>query len=127
MASGARDLQGMPILRRQALLLITSGLAVTILPACQATQPGGSAALPAATRASQTPIPGATLAPAAAASTAATAQPRAGGMLRFGTAADIANLGFGSISFEILQGLYDPVLAYDDKLQPVASLAESWA
>ena len=56
----------------------------------------------------------------------AAAQPQKGGMLRFGTAADIANLGFGSISFEILQGLYDAVLAYDDKLQPVPSLAERW-
>ena len=126
MASGARDLQGTPILRRQALSLITSGLAVTILSACQATPPAGSAAPPAATPAGQTPIAVTTLAPTAAASTGATAQPRTGGMLRFGTAADIANLGFGSISFEILQSLYDPVLAYDDKLQPVPSLAESW-
>jgi ABC-type transport system substrate-binding protein len=46
---------------------------------------------------------------------------------RFGTAADIANLGFGSISFEILQSLYDPVLAYDDKLQPVPGLMDKWA
>jgi ABC-type transport system substrate-binding protein len=126
MASGARDLQGTPLSRRQALALISSGLAVTILSACQASQPAGSTAPTGATPASQPPIAAATLAPTAAASTAAPAQPKTGGILRFGTAADIANLGFGSISFEILQSLYDPVLAYDDKLQPVPSLAESW-
>ncbi|MBV9328103.1 MAG: ABC transporter substrate-binding protein [Chloroflexi bacterium] len=132
MASNAGDLHGTPIRRRQALVLTASGLAVTILPACVASQPAASAQPttgPGGTATSQTsstPIGVGTLGSTPAASSGASAQPKTGGTLRFGTAADIANLGFGSISFEVLQGLYDPVLAYDDKLQPVPSLAESW-
>jgi peptide/nickel transport system substrate-binding protein len=127
--------------RRQALGLIASGLAVTILPACATPQPstgstpvaGAAAATPVPTTVStpattaSTPGAAAASTPAAGAATAAAgAQPKNGGTLRFGTAADIANLGFGSISFEILQGLYDPVLAYDDTLKPIPGLAESW-
>jgi peptide/nickel transport system substrate-binding protein len=126
MASASPNLIGAATTRRQALGLIASGLAATVLSACQSAQPVGSVT----TAASQTSPPpsGATPSTSGAAkpSTGAAAQPKAGGVLRFGTAADIANLGFGSISFEVLQGLYDPVLAYDDNLQPVPSLAESW-
>ena len=65
------------------------------------------------------------------ASTAATpreaASPKAGGTLRYGIAAEIVTLGFNqSNDFEVLQGMYDPLLTYDDTLQPVPHLAESW-
>jgi len=65
------------------------------------------------------------------ASTAATpreaASPKAGGTLRYGIAAEIVTLGFNqSNDFEVLQGMYDPLLTYDENLQPVPHLAESW-
>ena len=49
---------------------------------------------------------------------------KAGGSLRYGIAAEIVTLGFNqSNDFEVLQGMYDPLLTYDDNLQPVAHLA----
>jgi peptide/nickel transport system substrate-binding protein len=125
MARSTGDLQTRQMRRRQMLGLIASGLAVTILPGCAAGLSAGRGDS-AANGTSSTPILNPTVGPTRAAVGGASTQPKTGGTLRFGTAADIANLGFGSISFEILQGLYDPVLSYDDKLQPVASLAESW-
>ena len=107
MASGARDLQHTPIRRRQALFADHLRRRCDDLSACQAPRPR-AAHRHRPNPGRQTPIAVATRAPVAAATTVVTAQPKTGGTLRFGTAADIANLGFGSISFEILQGMYDP-------------------
>src|SRR5262249_43072036 len=53
--------------------------------------------------------------------------PRSGGTLRYGIAAEIVTLAFNqSNDFEILQGMYDPLLKYDNNLQPVGHLAETW-
>src|SRR5215471_5360053 len=120
------DLRNTALRRRQALGLMASGLAVTILPACQVGQPSAGVGAPASSTANAATTPASAAPIATGAPSGGTPPPRTGGTLRFGTAADLANLGFGSISFEILQGLYDPVLAYDDKLQPIPSLAESW-
>jgi hypothetical protein len=54
MASNAGELSDTPMRRRQVLGLIASGLAVTILPACVAGQPAGSAAPTAAPAGSTT-------------------------------------------------------------------------
>ena len=48
-------------------------------------------------------------------------------MLRYGIAAEIVTLAFNqSNDFEILQGMYDPLLTYDANLQPTPHLVESW-
>ena len=55
------------------------------------------------------------------------AAPKPGGTLRYGISAEIVTLGFNqSNDFEILQGMYDPLLTYDDTLQPTPHLVESW-
>jgi peptide/nickel transport system substrate-binding protein len=100
--------------RRTALTLTLSSAGSIVLAACGAPV---------------TPAPAvSTSAPGKATSAAPTsATPKTGGTLRYGISAEIVTLGFNqSNDFEILQGMYDPLLTYDSNLQPVPHLVESW-
>jgi peptide/nickel transport system substrate-binding protein len=60
---------------------------------------------------------------------AATAQPRAGGTLRAGLAGDITSIWpvfGGTSSWEVTEGMYDWLLLYDHDLKPQPVLIESW-
>ena len=107
----------MQLTRRAALRLLLSSAGSAVLAACSAPAApiASTASATASTRTDTTP------------SVASAAAPHSGGTLRYGISAEIVTLGFNqSNDFEILQGMYDPLLTYDDNFQPVAHLVESW-
>ncbi len=127
--------------RRRALLVVASGLGSAVAAACGAsvapaapTNPTSPAPTPTLATATATSAPaaaaaGATLVPTAE-TTAVRAAPKAGGTLRMGIVNDITSLDghnpSGAYIFETSWQVYDPLTAYDEKLQPQPMLAESW-
>jgi peptide/nickel transport system substrate-binding protein len=101
-----------------------SSAGTVVLAACgSAAAPASPTAAPNTAASTPTPAVGASSAAAAP----ATPAPKTGGTLRYGISAEIVTLGFNqSNDFEILQGMYDPLLTYDNSLQPVPHLVESW-
>lgn len=111
--------------RRAALALVLSSASTVVLAACGAAAPTASPTAPSST--ASKPTASAAGAPTASTSTSSTETPRTGGTLRYGIAAEIVTLAFNqSNDFEILQGMYDPLLTYDDDLHPQPHLVESW-
>jgi len=123
-AGGGSARSEIRIPRRTALALSLAGAGGIVLAACgQAAAPAAPTAESNTTASGPTVSAGASNAPTPSASPA----PKAGGTLRYGISAEIVTLGFNqSNDFEILQGMYDPLLTYDNNLQPVPHLVESW-
>ena len=119
----SHNLKQMQLSRRRAVALLLSTAGGVALAAC------GSPAVPVASP-TVFSTPGSQPSSAATGGTPASssaASPRTGGMLRYGIAAEIVTLAFNqSNDFEILQGMYDPLLTYDANLQPTPHLVESW-
>ncbi|MBV9582581.1 MAG: ABC transporter substrate-binding protein [Chloroflexi bacterium] len=62
----------------------------------------------------------------AAVASAPTRQPKSGGTLRYGLASPLTSLWPTFSGTEGTQDIYDRLLTYDDNLQPVPALIESW-
>ena len=104
--------------RRTALRLIGSGVGISILAACT---PAPSTTPPPAT------VSGTRGAPATAAPAAnAAAQPKSGGTLRIGAAADVNRLDPHFRLGDIYYQVYDRLTQYDQSHTPQPMLAESW-
>jgi peptide/nickel transport system substrate-binding protein len=118
----------MQLPRRSALALVLSSASTVLLAACGAAAPTSSP--PASNSTADKPTVSAatvTTPTAASTSSSSTDTPKTGGTLRYGIAAEIVTLAFNqSNDFEILQGMYDPLLTYDNDLQPQPHLVESW-
>jgi len=110
--------------------LMFSSATVTLLVACGVTAPASApppAAPPPPTAAAQPTITVSTPTPAAA--SAAAGQPKTGGTLRVGVPTDIVTLDpvvRGGAPYESTWLTFDRLVTYDDKLQPLPMLAESW-
>ena len=109
--------------RRAVLRILGGSLAVGLLAACTRSAPSSP---PAATTAPISTPPSA--ASTRATPAAATEQPRAGGTLRFGTAADLLTLDGQDFSSggEGVLGVWDRLLEQDEQLVAQPRLAESF-
>ncbi|MBV8087349.1 MAG: hypothetical protein JO247_21265 [Chloroflexi bacterium] len=137
----------MQLTRRAALRLIFNGAAGALLAGCGSTAASSPAPVTSAPSSARPTGPassvgaagGATVQPASAAAAAKppappassleSAPPKAGGTLRIGQVGDIPTLDGHSATGLVAQTValaYDKVLGYDDKLQPIGVLAESW-
>src|SRR5947209_4007034 len=106
----SENLNPVQLPRRTALMLLASTASTVLLAAC-----GPAAPAPSATASSSTASkPAVSVGTGNAAPPPAPATPRSGGTLRYGIAAEIVTLAFNqSNDFEVLQGMYDPLLMYD--------------
>ena len=111
--------------RRVALKLLALGGGAALLGACSAPAPASS---PAATNASTGTAPASTgTSPASTATAAPASQPRSGGTLRAGTLGDLPTLdGSWVAGANTTAHIYDRLVEYDPKLNPIPMLAESW-
>jgi peptide/nickel transport system substrate-binding protein len=114
------------------LKLALSGAAISVLAACGVTAPPAAPTsvppvAPQATQAAQPTV--AVTSPTSAPVSAAAAQPKTGGTLRVGVPTDIVTLDpvvRGGAPYESTWLTFDRLVTYDDKLQPLPMLAESW-
>lgn len=110
--------------RRALLKMLASGAGMAVLAACGTAQPspttGGQPGNSPSGEASS---------PRASGPANGSAQPKPGGTLRLGFAADVGNLDghvASPVAYETVWLAFDRLTAYDDKLQPQPMLAESW-
>ena len=92
--------------RREALRLFGIATGVALLAGCAPATPTAAPAAPAATSA-----------------------PETGGTLKIGITSELPNVESHQMSpptFNIIYQVHDRLIDYDDNLQPVPSLAESW-
>jgi len=106
--------------RRSALQLIATGAGATVLAACAGGQAPGSNNPPATAVVTKPDVP------AAGTPAATSAQPRSGGTLRYGLASPLTSIWPVYAGTEGTQDIYDKLLTYDNNLQPVPLLIESW-
>jgi peptide/nickel transport system substrate-binding protein len=118
--------------RRAALGLTLSGAAISVLAACGVAAPPAEPTTvpPVAPPAPQATQPSAAVtSPTSASVSAAASQPKTGGTLRVGVPTDIVTLDpvvRGGAPYESTWLTFDRLVTYDDKLQPLPMLAESW-
>ena len=111
--------------RRTALRMLAAGSAFVALAACAPVAP--STGTPTAQSSAITPAPNA--APTGAQNTITrSSQPNRGGTLRMGILGDPVSLDpyVGGIWGETLTPMFDQLIQYDEKLNPLPMLAESW-
>ena len=111
--------------RRTALRMLAAGSASVALAACAPVGP--STGTPAAQ--SSAPTPASNAAPTAAQNTTTgSSQPNRGGTLRMGILGDPVSLDpyITGIFGETLTPMFEQLIQYDEKLNPLPMLAESW-
>ena len=106
----------MGVTRRTAITLLAAGLGTACV-----SSPNPAPTSPPTPRVQATPLP--------ATATSTQAAPKPGGAIRTGQVGDIANLDghySNQLSSNTVQLCYDKLAVYDQNLQPVPMLAESW-
>ena len=118
------------VTRRAALALLASATGATLVAACSAPAPAASgAATPAPPAAAAKPAAAATVGATGTAAQPAAEQIKKGGILRWGQVGDIVTSDavlWSPASDETTGEVCDTLVTYDDNLNPLPRLAESW-